>query len=43
MSEKGLRLAGDIVIDLRLVGECIFLFFFLTRFAGKKINARYKK
>jgi len=31
-SKKGLRLAGDIVIDLRLVGEYLF---FLTRFAEK--------
>jgi len=31
-SKKGLRLAGDIVIDLRLVGK----YFFLTRFAEKK-------
>lgn len=30
-SKKGLRLAGDILIDLRLVGK----YFFLTRFAEK--------
>lgn len=41
MSEKGLRLAGDTVIDLRLVGRYYFFFntFCRNKKMIKKINA----